>query len=551
MDIKNQIKLIELIQRSLSDDISEEGFNKLNEILKRSDEARRHYREILYIYTKLGEHGAVVASAKETVEDVFDETVWMAMARYEQTAPKISPPKEKIQHEMIQRVAYPPRERRRLSKFSIIMLLNAAAIILFFVFLRYAPYKVSTEVATLIDSIDAKWADSEISTFAGTRLCDNETLQLLKGVVKIQFDYGAEVIVEAPAEIELESYEKMRIDYGRLFAHVPQRATGFTVDTPASKVIDIGTDFGIEVGFTGKTDVHMFKGKASLVAGRKGEKKQGIELLAGQAKAVIETGQVRSIRFKEKAFVRKLDSKTNLLWRGEALNLADIVGGGDGFGTGVLNEGVDIASGQACRELGNEFGIAGANQYVPVPDSRFIDGVFVVNNREKQVLINSKGHYFDPGYITEGSYWGYIVNGAFHQGRDVQRHTLVLDGQHCGTQQNPAIGIHSNMGITFDLDEIRNQIPQIVIDKFSAAAGVSETVANAADDHRGKVDFWVLLDGEVKFSKRVHYQDGSSLVDVPVSPDNRFLTLVVTDAGDRDDISYDWAMFVNPVLELR
>ena len=93
MDIKNQIKLIELIQRSLSDDISEEGFNKLNEILKRSDEARRHYREILYIYTKLGEHGAVVASAKETVEDVFDETVWMAMARYEQTAPKISPPK--------------------------------------------------------------------------------------------------------------------------------------------------------------------------------------------------------------------------------------------------------------------------------------------------------------------------------------------------------------------------------------------------------------------------------------------------------------------------
>jgi hypothetical protein len=98
---------------------------------------------------------------------------------------------------------------------------------------------------------------------------------------------------------------------------------------------------------------------------------------------------------------------------------------------------------------------------------------------------------------------------------------------------------------------MRKQFPEIIISKFTARAGVSETVANIPRDHFGKVDFWVLLDGEKQFSKRIHWQEGSCLIDISVQSDDRFLTLIVTDAGDQDRVSYDWAMFVNPVLELR
>ena len=47
-------------------------------------------------------------------------------------------------------------------------------------------------------------------------------------------------------------------------AHVEKGAEGFTVETPRTTVVDLGTDFGIDVSDHGSTDVVVFTGAVDL-----------------------------------------------------------------------------------------------------------------------------------------------------------------------------------------------------------------------------------------------------------------------------------------------
>ncbi len=51
---------------------------------------------------------------------------------------------------------------------------------------------------------------------------------------------------------------------GKLRATVPPQAVGFTIGSPNLDVVDLGTEFGLQVEAEGKTEVHVFKGKVEL-----------------------------------------------------------------------------------------------------------------------------------------------------------------------------------------------------------------------------------------------------------------------------------------------
>jgi hypothetical protein len=107
----------------------------------------------------------------------------------------------------------------------------------------------------------------------------------------------------------------------------------------------------------------------------------------------------------------------------------------------------------------------------------------------------------------------------------------------------PRILIHSNSGITFDLDRIR-QSKKAGIASFQADCGVSHNVIT-----KMRQEFWVLLDGQVAY----RYRFGEAVnrpqkIEVPIRPEQRFMTLAVTDGGD--GMSFDWGMFERPSLEL-
>ncbi len=542
-----------LISQSAGGSITPEGMQRLNEILLNDSEARHYYQA--YVHTEVilrtlytNEQHLFDPAASNTSSDQDYMEALRQLAEIEKNAPALTieaPKPEKVTVKML-KIEKPPRVINKFSLYSAIIS-AAAAVIFVFIYVKMAP-KAASQAAMITDSMNAQWAKSGYPMDVGEYLWDNEgTRWLQRGTVKLEFGYGVEVIIEGPAEFELESTDEMTLLSGRLYAMVPKGATGFTVQTPYSTVIDLGTEFGIKVDFDGTTDVHMFKGRASLIPGSSGEKDKGQELTAGQARAVTKAGAVQNIALDKQAFVRRFDSEAGLLWRGDDIDLADIVGGGNGFGTGTLNHGIDVVTGGFCQDLHTVWRESVETGFRRVLASELVDGVFSVNNHNGPIIVDSVGHHFELGYKNRG-HWGYVMNGAFHESDNVPRHTLVLDGQLCGTEDNPAIGMHACMGITFDIEAIREQTPGTLVTRFTALAGVSETIGNFPEGHTGKADFWVLLDGEVKFNCRLHWQDGGSPIDLPIFPEHRFLTLITTDAGD--STGCDWSLFASPRLNL-
>jgi hypothetical protein len=98
----------------------------------------------------------------------------------------------------------------------------------------------------------------------------SEPLELRAGWARLDFPGGATVVIEAPARLRVGSAREMALDAGRATAEVPPAAHGFTITAPACRVVDLGTEFGVDVGALGRTDVAVFRGVVSLNAGAPG-----------------------------------------------------------------------------------------------------------------------------------------------------------------------------------------------------------------------------------------------------------------------------------------
>ncbi len=148
------------------------------------------------------------------------------------------------------------------------------------------------------------------------------TLKWDAGLVQLEFYGGATVVAEGPAEIEILDESRVVCRSGRLRAHVPEPARGFTVIAPRFELVDLGTEFGLDVSEGGAAEVHVFSGKVELydaesnrdVATRR-------ELNAGDALAVDLDGSVKPIALREADFVTPaLLSAMTHGWRKEQLH---------------------------------------------------------------------------------------------------------------------------------------------------------------------------------------------------------------------------------------
>jgi hypothetical protein len=81
-----------------------------------------------------------------------------------------------------------------------------------------------------------------------------------KGLLQLTFDTGAKVVVEGPADFVATTATEAVLSQGRIAAAVPHFARGYTVFTPTSEVVDLGTEFGIAVDGSGTSEVHVFNG---------------------------------------------------------------------------------------------------------------------------------------------------------------------------------------------------------------------------------------------------------------------------------------------------
>lgn len=80
------------------------------------------------------------------------------------------------------------------------------------------------------------------------------------GLLKLQFASGATVILEGPADFEIQGSQQCRLRRGKAVARVPEAARGFILDAPHGRLVDLGTEFGVNVAASGDMDVHVIEG---------------------------------------------------------------------------------------------------------------------------------------------------------------------------------------------------------------------------------------------------------------------------------------------------
>jgi hypothetical protein len=123
--------------------------------------------------------------------------------------------------------------------------------------------EITHAVITAFD--DASGRFGHVALSQGLRLAEG-VLELDRGFAEITFDSGAEVTLEGPARLRLESDNKACLALGRASAHVPEPARGFVIHTPSSYIRDLGTAFAVEVRDGRGTDLQVLEGKVEVSA---------------------------------------------------------------------------------------------------------------------------------------------------------------------------------------------------------------------------------------------------------------------------------------------
>jgi hypothetical protein len=116
-------------------------------------------------------------------------------------------------------------------------------------------------IVTDVERSEASQGDPGLSV--GTRLKAG-TLAIRQGHVRLEFMNGAEVVLDAPAELELLRADAARLISGRVAARVPEQARGFVMSGPGTAVVDLGTEFVMWVNEANQTEVYVVDGEVEV-----------------------------------------------------------------------------------------------------------------------------------------------------------------------------------------------------------------------------------------------------------------------------------------------
>ena len=247
-----------LVNRYLDGTATLEEVARLDDWLRQDPAARKTFAELLNLDSALADAAAVWASENPSAGFVLPA---------------------------------PTSSRRPLSVLSRWMALAAAFV--FFAGAGWWSWRAPSPVHASV-AIDAGAAGLS----QGTQLRE-ELVELRVGTVELITARGARVVIEAPAAFRFESAQLLRVTHGRVAAHVPPAATGFTIVTPTGSAVDLGTDFGVDVPRTGAAEIHVFNGEV-IAKPSEGTRKN---LRDGEAVA-LQPGAGAAREMRSAAFIR-------------------------------------------------------------------------------------------------------------------------------------------------------------------------------------------------------------------------------------------------------
>lgn len=116
-------------------------------------------------------------------------------------------------------------------------------------------------VGQVTRKVDCVWQDDRWYVNQAPVLKEGQTIRLGKGFMELSLNSGALMVLEGPALLSVESDMRVFLHHGKVSATVPSSARGFTIQTPTSLSVDLGTEFGVKVDAMGNSEVHVFEGE--------------------------------------------------------------------------------------------------------------------------------------------------------------------------------------------------------------------------------------------------------------------------------------------------
>lgn len=224
--------------------------------------------------------------------------------------------------------------------------------------------------------------------------------------------------------------------------------------------------------------------------------------------------------------------------RGKPIDLADIVGGGNGLGSGKRRLGIDVRNGAIQEREFGRLGNVKVNTFKSCQSYDFIDGVVIPDgeeNAQAKIPITSTGVTVSGIEDTSGEAWDMIRNGPV-----ASQHSTELEGVDYFSSEHSMLGLHANAGITFDLKAIRSA-SKLGAMKFTAVVGYGGKGGALAAEYR------VYLDGKLQAGGPLSRNDGAVKIAFDIADSVHFLTLLSTDGGN--GIGHDQVFFGDPHLQ--
>jgi len=256
---------------------------QLLDLLGRSPEARREFREFMALHSALQ---------------------W----DYAALSPHAMPPLEPHRK--------PARPRWLVAAFaSGVLVAAAAASLLFTSFIaaiqprRFPADHPTVEPLATVTNTKFLLADDLSTPLAiGQRVAAGR-IALLGGAVELTLSNGVVIVLEGPGDLELRDELAAFLHAGSAVVRMPEGMSGFRLDTATTDVLDLGTEFAVKAAPGFVTDVQVFDG--AVVASSKSTSDNTpfpTRLEAGQAARFSPqgAGDPQPIPYAENRFVRRL-----------------------------------------------------------------------------------------------------------------------------------------------------------------------------------------------------------------------------------------------------
>ncbi len=278
MNDSERVELNELCSAAVDGVLTGAHRDRLQEMLRASEEARQFYVRSMQLSASLCSYAAEMQSEPADAPNIVQVPAW----RWQKAAWSIAA-------------------------------MAAVFVAAFLIFKASDPRGDDAEidyVATLTGSKDCQWIGSTLTT--GDEVAAGQRLDLKTGVAELTFDSGAQLMVQGPAQVDVRSAWEAELRRGTLKANVPQEAVGFRVMNTAVDVVDLGTEFSITAGDDGAAEVFVLKGAVEVhPRDIKGDR---------QAKAILREKQARRFAKAGPVDVHNREEKFQQLMRKVAIN---------------------------------------------------------------------------------------------------------------------------------------------------------------------------------------------------------------------------------------